>query len=325
MRVSARRGAIGASIHSGCVTTFLRALVGIVLLSGCVSRHPQPIAPHRSPARDSLLSTDAHRADSLRSLGTSGSSRFAAEIVYLRAGVPVAFGRTNVVAMLAAGPISPIAIAWQPLGGGLSLDALCGYTFGVAVYSEGANRPVGVGRYLAFWSRRRGAPWEIAAYAELGAASPAGVAAENVAADRRPPTMSPRAVRAAAAIAAADSAFADAGSLLGTPMAFAGAAAEEAVIFAGPELVVGPDAIKEFFDAQQGTSLNWHPVYAFAAPSADLGFSIGESVATSRGQSGAAVQRFGKYLTIWRRQPNGDWKYVADGGNSRPSPVEKAP
>jgi ketosteroid isomerase-like protein len=304
---------------------FLRALLGTALISGCVSRHPQPMAPLRSPARDSLLTADAHRAEAFVSSPASASSRLAAEIVYLRAGASIVRGRASVLAMLTAGPESPIPIAWQPLGGGLSLDALCGYTFGVAVYSDGPNRPPGIGRYLAFWTRRRGAPWEILAYAELGGPSPTATSTESFAADAPRPAMSPRAVRAAAAIAAADSAFSDAGSLLGTPLAFAGAAAVEAVIFAGPELVVGPQAIKELFDGQQGTSLNWHPVYAFAAPSADLGFTIGESVATSRGQSGAAVQRFGKYLTIWRRQPNGHWKYEADGGNSRPSPVEKMP
>ena len=72
---------------------------------------------------------------------------------------------------------------------------------------------------------------------------------------------------------------------------------------------------------QRGTSLTWQPVYALAAASGDLGFSIGESVATSLGPSGAAVQRFGKYLTVWRKQQNGDWKFVVDGGSSRPSPV----
>ena len=44
-------------------------------------------------------------------------------------------------------------------------------------------------------------------------------------------------------------------------------------------------------------------------------------VSTSRGPTGAAAQRFGKYLTVWRKEPNGTWKFVVDGGNSRPSPV----
>ena len=35
----------------------------------------------------------------------------------------------------------------------------------------------------------------------------------------------------------------------------------------------------------------------------------------------AVVQRFGKYLTIWKRQPNGSWRFVVDGGNLSPTPA----
>jgi ketosteroid isomerase-like protein len=29
---------------------------------------------------------------------------------------------------------------------------------------------------------------------------------------------------------------------------------------------------------------------------------------------------YSKYLTVWKRQPDGAWKFVADGGNERPGP-----
>src|ERR1043166_5220408 len=126
---------------------------------------------------------------------------------------------------------------------------------------------------------------------------------------------------ASPATAAADSYSPADAAISGTANAFGNAAAPDGIVFGGPEIVFGPAAIHDLFDAQRGTSLSWHPLYSRAAESGDLGFSIGESIATSRGQSGAAVQRFGKYLTIWRKEPNGDWKYVIDGGNARPSPV----
>jgi ketosteroid isomerase-like protein len=96
------------------------------------------------------------------------------------------------------------------------------------------------------------------------------------------------------------------------------------VLFGSPELIVGPDAVRDFYARlAPGTSLTWRPVYAWVASSRDLGFTVGESVETGRGPSGAAVQRFGKYLTVWQRQRAGDWKFVVAGGSATPAKPEK--
>src|SRR5262249_48783761 len=134
-----------------------------------------------------------------------------------------------------------------------------------------------------------------------------------------PPTRpaSRTAADAAERVRTADSLFADLADRMGTAFAFSSAAAPNGVLFGGTTLVVGPDAIKEFQETGgAGTSLTWRPIYAVAAESADLGFTIGEYIATGRSPSGAAVQRFGKYLTVWQRQPDGGWKFVVDGGNA---------
>jgi ketosteroid isomerase-like protein len=264
------------------------------------------------------LSIDASRVDTLAARGSHAvvGSFFAEDIVYLRAGAPPLFGRVAAGGTFETNPPPAAGTSWQPIGGGVSRDNLSGYTFGIAVIPHGDAAP-SLGRYLAFWQRRRGGAWQIAAYAEVGAAAPQ---VKTV-----PDTMPVPATASAAArsIAAADSDFADDAALSGTAAAFAHAVATDGVVFGGSEIVVGPTAVKDLFEAQRGTSLSWRPIYARAAASGDLGFSIGESVATTRGQSGAAVQRFGKYLTIWRKEPNGDWKFVVDGGNARPSPVDR--
>jgi ketosteroid isomerase-like protein len=81
-------------------------------------------------------------------------------------------------------------------------------------------------------------------------------------------------------------------------------------------------AVRAYYDEQQraGGNLNWRPVFADATASGDLGMTVGEYVFTGRGANGTVVQRFGKYLTIWQRQPNGDWRFVIDGGNQSPTP-----
>jgi ketosteroid isomerase-like protein len=308
-----------SSTRRGMIRTAVAASASVVLLLGCfVHRHPEQMAPAQSPERDTLLLVDARRADA-----SSTASLFSENAVYLRAGAPIVFGRANVTSLLATTG-RPGSTVWQPLGGGTSLDALSGYTFGISVSSETASSPR-IARYIAFWNRQRGAAWQIAAYVEVGAPSSTVVGLASTPPDVPRPTMSAAARRASAAIASADSEFADAAAVNGTALAFSNAAADDAVIFGGPEIIIGPRGIRDYFEALPGTSLSWHPVYAFAAPSGDLGFSVGESIATSRGQSGAAVQRFGKYLTIWRRQPDREWKFVIDGGNARPSPVDKVP
>jgi ketosteroid isomerase-like protein len=263
------------------------------------------------------LVVDASRSDTLAARGARAavSSFFADDIVYLRAAAPPLFGRDAAGATFAANPSPAPGTTWQPIGGGVSRDALAGYTFGIAVMPRAEGSPV-VGRYLAFWQRRRGGPWQLAAYAEVGAAAPAVKAVPE--AMPVPATLH----GAAQQIIYADSDFANDAALVGTAAAFGNAVAADGVVFGGPEIVFGPTAVRDLFESQRGTSLSWQPIYARAAASGDLGFSIGESVATARGQSGAAVQRFGKYLTIWRKEPNGDWKFVVDGGNARPSPVD---
>jgi hypothetical protein len=121
----------------------------------------------------------------------------------------------------------------------------------------------------------------------------------------------------AAQLRVADSLFADLSDRMGMAVAFSSTIAPDGAIFGGSTLVVGPKAVKEFEEARgAGTSLTWRPVYALAAESGDLGLTIGESIATGRSPSGAAVQRFGKYLTVWQRESNGSWKFVIDGGSA---------
>jgi ketosteroid isomerase-like protein len=306
------------------VVTLLRSALPLVVLAACLpSRHKALIIPFRTPARDTLLLADLHRVDTLTAHGIAATQAayFAPDIVFLRAGAPPVFGRDNVTALLAANSGGGTPVAWQPIGGGVSRDALSGYTFGVTVYSVAEKPAPVIARYIAFWNRAQGTAWKIIAYVEVGAASPVATIVPTVGIEIPRPNRSRQGQRDAMAIAQADSDFADASSFSGTAGAFADAVAPDGVVFGGPEVVVGPRAVREYFEAQRGVSLTWRPIYAAVAASGDLGFTIGESIATSRGPSGAATQRFGKYLTVWRREPNGNWKFVVDGGNSRPSPV----
>jgi hypothetical protein len=225
--------------------------------------------------------------------------------------------------LAAPAPVVPSGIAWEPLGGAVSNDLMAGYTFGVTARPT-AGAPTRFERYIAVWRRGRGAAWQLAAYAEVDA-PPA------VEASVPPSALVPRALNvpeklreATAKVRAADSLFSDLSDRMGIGFAFSNTIAPLGVLFASPRLVIGPEATREMYAARgTGTALTWHPVFAWAAGSEDLGFTVGEYIATLRGPSGAAVQRFGKYLTVWQRQRDGSWKFVADGGNPTPKAADR--
>jgi ketosteroid isomerase-like protein len=307
-------------------------VLGVLVLSaalGCSLRHSDEApAPLRSPARDSLLAVDAARGDAAthQGIAVAAAAWLDSGVVYLRAGAPTVYGRNPALAVVGNDALEHATYQWRPLGGNVSRDARAGYTFGTATTAvPNADGPptIRADHYIAFWRRGADRVWRIAAYAEIG--SPALGANATIPSAELPPALAiPRGARADAVrrVRQADSAFALAADLQGTGVAFGSYVAPQGVVFTGSEIVIGTDAVRALYDEQQraGGTLNWRPVYADAVDSGDLGFTIGESVFTGRGANGTVVQRFGKYLTIWRKQPDGDWRFVVDGGNGSPTP-----
>jgi ketosteroid isomerase-like protein len=249
----------------------------------------------------------------------------AEDVVFLRAGAPVVYGREAARRLLSANPPAPgTTLSWQPLGGELSGDHRSAYTYGVAARVNKQGEPsLDMARYIAFWRRDASSgtkgSWRIAAYSDVssGPAPPANPTPEDLA----PPVrqLPRRAIDLATELRSTDSAFSDLADRMGLAEAFATYAAPDGAIFSSSELVIGPRALRDFFTASNGgLALTWQPMFAEVAASEDLAFTVGDYVATLRGPSGAAVQRFGKYMTVWKRQRDGSWKFVIDGGSSKP-------
>ena len=96
--------------------------------------------------------------------------------------------------------------------------------------------------------------------------------------------------------------------------------ADDATAFpAGKPLIHGKAALREFYSAMFSTpefTLEWRPVKADMAASADLGYTIGTSESRYRDKNGKIVTQPGKYLTVWKKQADGSWKVAADLGNA---------
>lgn len=61
--------------------------------------------------------------------------------------------------------------------------------------------------------------------------------------------------------------------------------------------------------------LSWIPLKADV--SGDLGYTFGKWELKIAGRD---TTEYGTYVTVWKKQANGAWKYVLDAGNSTPKP-----
>lgn len=79
---------------------------------------------------------------------------------------------------------------------------------------------------------------------------------------------------------------------------------------------LGRAAADESLAKEKGdmSSLTWAPSFADASLSGDLGYSWGIWTAQGKTPDGKPAQRRGIYMTVWRRQADGAWKFVFDGG-----------
>lgn len=130
-------------------------------------------------------------------------------------------------------------------------------------------------------------------------------------------------IRAAPAdeVMAADRAFAAAAKARGVQAAFVEFAAPDAVLFrAGIGPLRGHKAIGAAFEGQ-AFSLEWEPESADVAASGDLAWSWGYARWTAHDGSGKTGTS--NYVSIWRRQPDGAWKWIVDIGV--PAPPKPAP
>jgi len=65
--------------------------------------------------------------------------------------------------------------------------------------------------------------------------------------------------------------------------------------------------------------LTWTPTDAVMGPSGDMGYTWGHFEGHSKDANGNPVTTSGRYMTIWRKQPDGNWKVVLDAGANEPA------
>ena len=128
--------------------------------------------------------------------------------------------------------------------------------------------------------------------------------------------QSPDLEDARAAVRAADIAFAEAVAQRNREL-FASFIAEDAT-FLGGGLTQGRDAIVVdwgiFFAAGGPATITWAPHTVEVAASGDLAYTLGEFEVRAAGPDGRPQKSTGTYVSIWRKDSDGSWKVVVDGG-----------
>jgi len=75
--------------------------------------------------------------------------------------------------------------------------------------------------------------------------------------------------------------------------------------------IVGKNAVSGLFRGDDsGFTLTWEPLYADIAKSGEIGYTYGTYELTHQ----EGVQK-GTYVSIWKKDNDGKWKFVLDSGN----------
>ncbi|MFZ2028690.1 MAG: DUF4440 domain-containing protein [Vitreimonas sp.] len=109
----------------------------------------------------------------------------------------------------------------------------------------------------------------------------------------------------------ADRAFAAKARADGVPAAFAAYAADDAVMVSRQAVTSGHDAIvSRFASWPAGQHIEWAPEAGRVSERGDMGWTWGNATYTAA--DGARTT--GRYVSIWTRDLEGNWKYAVDAG-----------
>jgi len=112
----------------------------------------------------------------------------------------------------------------------------------------------------------------------------------------------------------AEKAFASMAAIDGVPAAFTHFAADDVVMLRGKRLVKGKAELREYFSSQpfSEVKLNWEPDFVDVAASGDLAYTYGSYTFSAKDSSGQVLSDTGYFHTVWKKQPEGHWRFVWD-------------
>lgn len=101
----------------------------------------------------------------------------------------------------------------------------------------------------------------------------------------------------------------------GLKAAFSHFAAEEGALIRGKQLIEGKSSIIAYFDRPTGledVQLTWAPDRVIVSAAGDMAYSFGKYQFSAHDTSGQLVSDEGIFRMLWKKQPDGNWRYLVD-------------
>jgi ketosteroid isomerase-like protein len=90
----------------------------------------------------------------------------------------------------------------------------------------------------------------------------------------------------------------------------------------GLPAVIGKTALREYVEASMripGFNITWSSTDVVFSPDGNLAYMFGENSVTMNGPDGKPATFAGRAVTIWRREPDGEWRCAVDIWNGPPA------
>ncbi|MDQ2767825.1 MAG: hypothetical protein M3Y30_11790 [Gemmatimonadota bacterium] len=283
---------------------------------------PAALSEQQLAARQTLLAADSSLSlIASKSLHDAIATGAAADVVMLMPSLARIGTRDSVLSAIdSLNAKTNRTLSWRPIRAELSADGTRGYTYGYGrrvARSDTLTSVVPI-QYLSFW-RREANDWKLVAWLISAGGADAPATAPAACAHPGPPTYTAsHDSTAIATVRAADLDFSARSKKSGAGPAFSDFVAPDgaSVGTGASEVTCGRAAVAKGVAALGPGALLWAPRVADAAPSGDLAYTSGDATI----HVGTDVS-YSNYLTVWKRLANGQWRFVADGGNSAPAPV----
>ena len=108
-----------------------------------------------------------------------------------------------------------------------------------------------------------------------------------------------------------DRAFSAKAAADGVPAAFAAYAADDATMLSSGDITHGHDGVvSAFADWPAGRTIAWAPEAGRVSERGDMGWTWGNATYTAAD----GTRTTGRYISIWTRDLDGNWKYAVDAG-----------
>jgi len=282
--------------------------------------------------RDALFAADALHTAQIQQLGPVDGvvASFRGNAVLVAANIDLVRGKHEIrVALAAANPDAAQATLKRTLAGGdVSSDGLFGFTFGWLERTSTAAATT-YGTYVSTWEREDASePFRVAAYYTRVAPAPHIPVRDGfpllLGGDGAGGVPHPDGLeRQRRSLLQTDTDFAALSVATNTSNAFPAYAADLVMPFGRNFFfLLGHQEVVNFYaGATPEEVLSWSPIFAGSSPSGDLGYTVGTAVDTITHPDGSVDRFYSKYLTLWARQPDGTWRFIADGGAPSPAPT----